>query len=88
VTDGGRPDSTDRPVSTAERVLNALRAGAGTVDEVVAATNHNASVVGITLTRLYRNGIVDRSRAPLVLGRAGQPPWVYRLKSPPADHGE
>jgi DNA-binding IclR family transcriptional regulator len=76
---GERP--IERPVTTAERVIDAIRAGATTTDAIVKHTQLNPSVVGIALTTLTRNGIVRRRRASYG-GGPGPRPFVYRLTGP------
>lgn len=73
-----------RPVTTAEQVVEAVRAGATTVDEIVAHTRINPSVIGITLTNLTNHGVLARRRGSY-RGGPGQRPFVYRIADSPLD---
>lgn len=65
--------------TTADLVVEALRQGARTTDEIVAAIGSNPSAVGIALTRLTERGLVTRELADYEPGRSGARPYIYAL---------
>jgi predicted transcriptional regulator len=69
--------------TTADLVVEALRGGARTTDEIVAAIDSNPSAVGIALTRLTERGVVVRELADYEAGRSGARPYIYALVEQP-----
>lgn len=69
----------ERPATSTEQVVAAIRGGARTRDEIMGATDLNASIVGIALTKLYRAGVVTRVPGEYQAGRTGPRPFIYQL---------
>lgn len=68
--------------TTADLVVEAIRGGARTTDEIVAVIGSNPSAVGIALTRLTERGVVTRRHANFEEGRPGARRYVYSLADP------
>lgn len=62
-----------------EKVINALKAGARTSEEVIDATGIYGSTVSIILTKLTDEGIVTRRPDEFKEGRPGPRPYIYTL---------